>query len=433
MTATGTGLRLEPFRATAYADRSSTHLRAVSSPAYDLIPPDQRQNLQDADPHNIVRLILPLDEPGMQDKYACAGESLTDWLHSGVLEAFQTPALFVYEMSDPRDDGTLIPTFGVLGQIPVLPVGDPGVLPHEGVWPPVVEDRTRLAEATAANLEPIVLAVDLLAEEWPDVLAVRRTRPTLDFVSPDDIRHRIWPVTDTEVIDRIAGAVSGGQAVIADGHHRWASYQRLLERSADPGARHALVFLVPVGGAGLHVRAIHRRVSDLALSDALASARSAYTIRDVTGQLTEPGVELAAQNAQQLLARSAPGTVILSDGVRWYEATDPDPAAVRAAVGTDHGPAWRQLDVSVAHRYLLQTVFGRPEDDEAVQAAYDAAVTATKLRVGSETGVLVLLRSATPADVLAVARAGDRMPRKSTLFVPKPRTGLLLRRFADQG
>ena len=41
-------------------------------------------------------------------------------------------------------------------------------------------------------------------------------------------------------------------------------------------------------------------------------------------------------------------------------------------------------------------------------------------------GVAVLLRAPSPADVAAVARAGARMPRKSTLFVPKPRTGLVL-------
>jgi uncharacterized protein (DUF1015 family) len=46
-------------------------------------------------------------------------------------------------------------------------------------------------------------------------------------------------------------------------------------------------------------------------------------------------------------------------------------------------------------------------------------------------GVAVLLRAPSPADVAAVARAGARMPRKSTLFVPKPRTGLVLRPLED--
>jgi uncharacterized protein (DUF1015 family) len=50
---------------------------------------------------------------------------------------------------------------------------------------------------------------------------------------------------------------------------------------------------------------------------------------------------------------------------------------------------------------------------------------------GARAGVAVLLRPPSPADVAAVARAGARMPRKSTLFVPKPRTGLVLRPHGD--
>jgi uncharacterized protein (DUF1015 family) len=43
----------------------------------------------------------------------------------------------------------------------------------------------------------------------------------------------------------------------------------------------------------------------------------------------------------------------------------------------------------------------------------------------------VLLIAPVPlADVLAVHARGDRMPRKSTYFTPKPRSGLLL---ADLG
>jgi uncharacterized protein (DUF1015 family) len=47
-------------------------------------------------------------------------------------------------------------------------------------------------------------------------------------------------------------------------------------------------------------------------------------------------------------------------------------------------------------------------------------------------GSALLLNPTPVADVAAVAAAGDRMPRKSTLFVPKPATGLLIRAFADE-
>jgi len=45
-------------------------------------------------------------------------------------------------------------------------------------------------------------------------------------------------------------------------------------------------------------------------------------------------------------------------------------------------------------------------------------------------GTAVICNPATAADVRAVAENGERMPRKSTSFGPKPRTGLVMRSFA---
>ena len=51
---------------------------------------------------------------------------------------------------------------------------------------------------------------------------------------------------------------------------------------------------------------------------------------------------------------------------------------------------------------------------------------------GRTDGTAVLLRPTPVEAVAAVAAAGARMPRKSTLFTPKPASGLVMRRFADQ-
>ena len=47
-------------------------------------------------------------------------------------------------------------------------------------------------------------------------------------------------------------------------------------------------------------------------------------------------------------------------------------------------------------------------------------------------GVALLVRPTATATVLEVAARGVLMPRKSTFFVPKPRTGLVMRCFVDQ-
>jgi ABC-type nitrate/sulfonate/bicarbonate transport system ATPase subunit len=110
------------------------------------------------------------------------------------------------------------------------------------------------------------------------------------------------------------------------------------------------------------------------------------------------------------------------------ELSAPSPA-MTAAVPAEAPGAWRGLDVVLAHAALLTGVWGRAEDPASVLVAHDVDEA---LRLADERGgVAVLLRSPSPSDVAAVARAGARMPRKSTLFVPKPRTGLVLRPHAD--
>jgi hypothetical protein len=98
---------------------------------------------------------------------------------------------------------------------------------------------------------------------------------------------------------------------------------------------------------------------------------------------------------------------------------------VRNTVSGEAPEAWRRLDVVLAHHGLLEHLWGRPDLPDALVVAHDVPQA---LRAATErSGTAVLMRAPSPADVAAVARAGARMPRKSTLFVPKPRTGLVLR------
>jgi uncharacterized protein (DUF1015 family) len=46
-------------------------------------------------------------------------------------------------------------------------------------------------------------------------------------------------------------------------------------------------------------------------------------------------------------------------------------------------------------------------------------------------GTAVICCAASTADIYAVAALGETVPRKSTSFRPKPRTGLVVRTFAQ--
>jgi len=83
----------------------------------------------------------------------------------------------------------------------------------------------------------------------------------------------------------------------------------------------------------------------------------------------------------------------------------------------------------VAHLFLIREVWGLEDREDVVDYRHDVASAVAGARTSG--GSALLLNPTPVADVAAVAAAGDRMPRKSTLFVPKPATGLLIRAFAD--
>jgi uncharacterized protein (DUF1015 family) len=423
------GLEIRPFRALTYRRRDPGHLARVSSPAYDLVTPAGRDLLAGADPHNIVRLILPrcaADEGGTADRDPArqAAAMLASWQKDGILDRDAEPALWLYELRPPGDAPA---TVGWLGAVALPPAGSAAVLPHEDTYPGAVEDRRALLAATGTDLEPIVLAHDPEATVAELTSVAGRGDPTLELQDSDGVGHRLWRVTDPPLLARITAAFRTTGAVIADGHHRFAA-ARAHSRTEPQreGSDAVLALVTPMGPGGLRVAPIHRVVPDLSLDAALTSARLGFR---VTAVPVRDGDQLTVVEAiHRWLATADESGLLVTDGHQLYRLTDPSEAVV-ATVPTEAPPAWRHLDVVLAHHGLLGGLWQRGDDPESVLIAHTAQ---DAVRTAAErNGVALILRAPSPADVAAVARAGARMPRKSTLFVPKPRTGLVLRPLAD--
>jgi uncharacterized protein (DUF1015 family) len=423
-----TGLEVRPFRALTYRQRDPGHLARVSSPAYDLVTPDGRERLAEADPHNVVRLILPrvAAAPGgtasdaLRRSVDQAARTLREWESGSVLERDAAPAMWVYEMRPP--DGAA--TVGWLAAVGLPPAGSRAVLPHEDTYPVAVEGRRALLAATGTDLEPIVLAHDP-DPELPELTAAgREGEPALVVVDGDGVRHALWRVTDPGLLERVRAALARTGAVIADGHHRFAAAQAHARARSDvPGAHAILALVTPMGPGGLRVHGIHRVVPDLPLEDAVARAATGFTVGEVG--VPDGGV---ADTARRWLTEAGASGLLVSDGRRLLRLSDPT-EEIRDTAPAGSPAAWRALDVVLAHHGLFQRLWERGDDPRSVMVAHtvDEALDEARAR----RGVAVLLRAPSPSDVAAVARAGARMPRKSTLFVPKPRTGLVLRPHTD--
>ena len=417
-----TGLDVRPFRALTYRQQDPGHLARVSSPAYDLVTPSGRERLADSDPHNVVRLILPVVGAGSGDHRSSAdlaAATLRRWQEDGVLVRDGEPALWLYELCPAGGPATA----GWLAAVGLPPVGSTAVLPHEDTYPVAVEGRRALLAATGTDLEPIVLAHDPEPELAALTAGVLEELPTMTVEDTDGVVHRLWRVTERHLLDRLTTALARTDAVIADGHHRFAAARANQPGAATPGSDSVLALLTPMGPGGLRVDPIHRVVPELDLDTALRAAADGFRVTDVPAT----GVPLA-EVVRRWIATPDGAGFLLSDGKRLVHLTGPTDE-VLAAVPSEAPAAWRRLDVVLVHFGLLARAWHRRDDPESVLIAHSVA-EAFRL-AGERSGIAVLLRAPSPADVAAVARAGARMPRKSTLFVPKPRTGLVLRPLSD--
>ncbi|MEU0162813.1 DUF1015 domain-containing protein [Streptomyces sp. NPDC006261] len=411
------GLRLIPFRGLRYVPERVGSLAAVTSPPYDVVVrPDGLHHLESADPHNIVRLILPQADTA-EDRHRQAARTLDQWLAEGVIAPDSAPTLYVYEQ---RDDEIL--QRGLIGALALSPAADGIVLPHEDVMDDVVADRAELMRTMQAHLEPLLLTYRSDGSAEGAAAVIERTAerpPLLSTTTEDGFHHRLWAVTDPAERTAIETDLARHQALIADGHHRWATYLRLQREQTAPGPwDFGLVLLVDTTRHPLQVRAIHRLLRGLPVARALEGLSGLFRIRTVEGPLPRALDALADAAAE--------GNAFLLTGDGGFHLVDrPDPAVLTRTIRTDRPEAWRTLDATVLHAALLDDVWRIPDAPEHIGYIHDteAAVEQAE-RLGA---TAVLMHPVREEVVRDLARQGVTMPRKSTSFGPKPATGLVMR------
>ena len=425
------GLVLAPFRGVRYAENRITGLAEVTSPPYDVIAADNESQLMAADPHNVVRLILPLHQPGQPGSpYEDAAAELTGWLADGILAPDPDPALYVYEQAT----ASTVIQRGLIGALRLAPYSARIVQPHEDVAPGPVTGRRQLMEATEANLEPIFLLYqggNGAATVLVDTIAGGR-QPLAEASTSDGLRHRLWAITDPADLSAIAADLAPRTALIADGHHRYAAYLQLQDRRRQAGAGDGpwdcgLAMLVDSMAYPPQLGAIHRVITGLVPEVAARLAESAFTVQELPAGTSDVS---AALGALEDACKRDPVAFLLTGNGRAYLLTSPDGAQVNAAVPDYPAELWQRLPAAVLEGLLFARIWAIEDDARSVRAIHDSA-EAIRAADAEPPATAVICGPMSATQVYEVASLGRRVPRKSTSFGPKPRTGLVLRLFAE--
>jgi len=446
--------RIYPFRALRY-DTSRVKMEDVVTQPYDKITPAMQERYYETSPYNLIRVILGKQFPTDTDEENCytrAAETLHDWRKDKILREEAEPALYGYSQtytvphtSEVRERRGFI----ALGHL--YDYADKVIFRHEQTFPKHKSDRMSLFKATRAYCEQIYMLYSDPAFTAEKLIFGTTSPNGFDDNAPDlaitdeyGVIHKVWKLTDPQLINLIVTAMADKKLIIADGHHRYeTSVAYAKERSAQlqlpldqpymgndsklgtghlpvpafPEAAMMMTF-VNMEAPGITILPTHRVVYDIpefSSPDFITKASAFFDIE----QLDSPDVSILAKT---------PGVAIVAatgDGNYLLKAKKEVIAKELANIPARQA----QLDVVQLHSIILDRILGLSSDTitKLGNVRFIREVDeAVGLVTSGEADVAFLIKPITLDQLKDVSLSMDVMPQKSTDFYPKLLSGLAI-------
>jgi uncharacterized protein (DUF1015 family) len=437
---------VRPFRALHYDPAVVGEVGPCLSQPYDVISPAQQEAYYEQCPHNVIRLILNRQEPSddaARNRYTRARDLLSSWRASGVLHRTRRSSFWVYEQQFDLPGIGRKTIKGFIGAVRLHDYAEGRILAHEKVLTGPLEDRIRLTEATNTQFEYIWSLYRDRAYVIDNVLDEQEREPAIvDFVErPVGVRHRMWRLTDPARCDILTRTLARLRIYIADGHHRYQTMltirdrMRRLHPEAGPDApwEFIMMFLVNSEHEGLTILPTHRLIDGVQVESLKRLGADIMEHFHVRKYSFRDGDEAAVRRRWlRDLGDAKAGEhklgAFFTNTNGYYLLTLRDEEAYEELVDLPYSSTWKLLDVNILNTLVLEKILGITEDQLAagknLSYTKDLDDALARTRAG-EFQVALALNPSALGDVIAIAEGGERMPRKSTHFYPKPVSGLV--------
>ena len=434
-------MEIRPFRAFRFDPRVVGDVGRCVAPPYDVIDPDQQEQLYRSSEYNIVRITRGKTTPtdnGRENQYTRAAGYLNDWISRGALKQDDAETIYGY-VQDFQVNGTDFRRLTFIAEAKLEEFGRI-VRPHEQILTGPLTDRLNLKRATGARFG----LVFMLYEDPKNIAdgIIERTAagtPLVDFVDDLDVRHRLYAISDRADVDAITAMMRDKSCIIADGHHRYTTGLNYSRESANPAARYQMLAFTNTCHEGLIVLATHRLVSNIESFDVkkliAALGRDFQVVEfafynNPASKADARRKMLERMKIEHAGDRAAFG--IYAANGRFYVAVLRDKRLMDSAAA-NMSPAWRDLDVAILHKLILEKLLHI--DDEKMAGGENLAYvkdtptamedSISQVDAGKRQAAF-FMNPVKMQQLKMVTDAGERMPQKSTYFYPKMYTGLTI-------
>lgn len=408
---------IRPFRAIRYNQEKIPDLTQVVTQPYDKINPDLQDRYYRRSPYSYVRLILGKIEPSDDDRnnrYTRAKKTFEDWCKGRVLIQDPEPGLYPYHQEFQIGDKTYLRR-GFIGILRLEEFGGK-ILPHERTLSKPKEDRLKLLQTTMKNFETVFMLYTDPEHKVSSLLDPEDSPPLIEAKDDFNFSHRLWKVTDPEIIRAVQAVFADSTLFVADGHHRYETSLNLMKEIGGEGP-HSFrqITFVDIEDPGLIILPTHRLIFNIEFD--LERIKANLSQFFMVQEIDRSGIEARLKGRHRFILLTRDSTLLL-------ELKD---EKVMDRILPDRSEVYRRLDVTILHSLVIEKTLGVNPERIEDHVRYAREIEKVLSSIDSEEFQIGLLLNPTTAEeVKAVASVNERMPQKSTDFFPKMISGLTI-------
>ncbi|MBN2455366.1 MAG: DUF1015 domain-containing protein [Sedimentisphaerales bacterium] len=461
-------MEVKPFKAFRFDADVVGDVGSCIAPPYDVINSSLQRQLYKKSKYNIVRIIRAktnASDNADDNQYTRAADYLKSWIERGVLKQDLTESIYAYIQDfEVGDSAYQRLSFIALAKIEEL---GPAIRDHEEILTEPAIDRLNLTRATKAQFglpfclyedeqqlteeiieghikeESLIDFYDMSnhfhREEHSDQEPSKASYHLATATKPrNEIRHRLFAITDKGKIDAIIRMILNKTCIIADGHHRYATALNYSKETDNPAAKFQMMAFTNARHGGLVILATHRLVGGLdnfALDKLINELKTDFEISQYSFDSLQNRNSAKLKMLEQL--KAAHGCHDIAFGVyggnkTLYTAKLENEQAIER-IAPEMSRASQSVDVSVLHKLILGKYLGIGEEQVAgghyIEYVKDADNSIDESIAKVDAGHKQLAFFVNPVRIQQlkqVTEAGEKMPQKSTYFFPKIYTGLTI-------
>lgn len=390
---------VKPFRATYYNQEKILDFSKVICPPYDVISKEKAAFLKTQSPYNYCRITLAFG-----NNYDRPAHNLKKWLKEKVLVDDTQESYYLYQRKFILGKNE-VSCYGIFC---LLNMEKKEIFPHEHTLDKPKEDRRKIIAKVKANLSPIYVIAGGTNNFLKELFQKHKNKtPFLEFTQDQEGLNRIWKINDSKDRKIVSSALVRSYLVIADGHHRFETtfdyHKKTKGKFKDSNY---ILSYVTVPHPGLIVLPTHRIVTSSASSKInLNIIRQDFNLEQISQKGLERKLKLNKKFCFGLYLKN-----------NFYFAS----LKKKDIFDRIEPSVYRKLDSYILHKCVLPKLSCRRID-------YSHSIAEAKKSAGKNKMIFILKPVSLNA-VFDIAKAGYRLPQKSTYFYPKVFSGIVMRR-----